>query len=90
LRAIACGGPAERKEALPPNTRDIGFDTVSVKTVLLSGLLGRRDSSKLDRGSRRTTLVVRQRGTEALALVCYRPNRRRWLASRRGLLKGGE
>ena len=25
-------------EALPPNARDIGFDTVSVKTVLLSGL----------------------------------------------------
>ena len=25
-------------EALPPNARDIGFDTASVKTVLLSGL----------------------------------------------------
>jgi hypothetical protein len=25
-------------EALPPNARDIGFDTASVKAVLLSGL----------------------------------------------------
>ena len=25
-------------EALPPNARDLGFDTASVKTVLLSGL----------------------------------------------------
>ena len=25
-------------EALPPNARDIGFDTASVKTVLLNGL----------------------------------------------------
>jgi hypothetical protein len=25
-------------EALPPNARDLGFDTAAVKTVLLSGL----------------------------------------------------